>query len=202
MAGWQCGGAERRHDLCAVDAGYQADIAYEFVAESGVNSYIAAKGLGTARDQAGWRSPKPGKDCQAGNEWALVRQPNGMALLNVNTDFWKAQVHQGFAAPPSSAGSLMLYRAQRRDHMTFARQIVAEKQQEEFVPGRGRRLYWDKIRRDNHYLDCAVGARVAADVLGITLIGGEPAAAPAPRARRQREEGKSWIDTQDNWMGK
>lgn len=152
--GWVCAGKPIRHDLCLIDSGYQLDVAYAFVRESGQGRYLASKGLGTAKTQDGWRSLKPGKGRQIGNDWMIVRQPNGIRLVSMHADGWKKAVHEGFAAPMGTPGSLQLHRGELLEHRNFARQIVSERQEEEFVPGRGSRVYWNKVARDNHWFDC------------------------------------------------
>jgi phage terminase large subunit GpA-like protein len=168
--GWKCGNRAIVHDLCLVDSGYAKDIAYKFVKESGQRRYHASKGLGTARNQENWREIKPGKDRLVGPEWFVTLQPEGVHLVNLHSDHWKREVHQGFAAPPGTPGSLHLYHAEPRDHIQYARQITAERQEEEFIPGRGNRVFWNQITKDNHWLDCAYGCRAAADMLGVRLI--------------------------------
>ncbi len=165
----------RQPDLVLVDSGYQKDLVYTFVLESGQPRFLASKGLGTGRDQVNWRAPaapsdKPNNSKQVGNEWVVVVQPGGIRLVELHADHWKAVVHEGFAIAAGGPGSLTLFQAQNRDHLSFARQITAERREEEFVPGRGVRVFWNRLWKDNHYLDVTAYARAAADILGIRLI--------------------------------
>lgn len=182
VPGWTCAGAPRRHDLLLVDSGYQADVAYTFVRESG-NGYLASKGLGSARNQGAWRDMKPGKGRRVGAGWGIVRQPDGTRLVSMHADRWKRQLHQGFAAAAGAPGSLELFKREPREHLGFARQIIAEREEEEFVPGRGARRYWRQVSHANHYLDCSYGAMVAAAMLGINLVTGERVKQARPKGR-------------------
>ena len=173
LPGWRRGAQQISPDLVLVDSGYQKDVAYKFVRESGQGVYFATKGMGSAKNESAWRKPKPGKGRKISDDWAIVRQPNGVQLVEMHSDHWKREVHQGFGAPPGSPGSLHLFHADRREHLGFARQITAEREEEEFVPGRGTMTYWNKVFKDNHYLDCAYGCRCAADMLGIRLMPGQ-----------------------------
>lgn len=194
VPGWKHGESVITHDLCLVDSGYQPDIAYTFVKESGQGRYFAAKGLGTARNQTGWRAPKAGKDCQVGHDWFISRQPAGVRLVNMHSDHWKRAVHDGFSAPPGAAGSLSLYHAAPLDHVQFARQITAEREDEGFQPGVGTTRWWTVIRKDNHYLDCTYGCHVAADMLGIRLVKDPkpPMKTAGQPARRTRSRDTAW----------
>lgn len=179
-AGW--GG--RQPDLVLVDSGYQKDLVYQFVLESGQPRYTASKGLGTSRNQDSWRSPRESSDTKlVGNEWLIVLQPGGIRLAELHADHWKATVHEGFAIAAGGPGSITLFQAQVRDHLSFARQITAERREEEFVPGRGSRVFWNRLWKDNHYLDVTSYARAAADMLGIRLI---PRVTGAAAPRRQQ----------------
>lgn len=182
----------RQPDLILVDSGYQKDIIYQFVKESGQPRYLASKGLGTGRDQQGWRAPAESNEKkQVGNEWLIALQPGGIRLAELHSDHWKAVVHEGLGTAPGGPGSIALFSAQVRDHLSFARQITAERREEEFVPGKGSRIFWNRLWKDNHYLDVTSYARAAADMLGIRLVRPTPAA-PRPRhpandsAKKQR----------------
>jgi phage terminase large subunit GpA-like protein len=174
------GWSGRQPDLVLVDSGYQKDVVYQFVLESGQPRYLASKGLGSGRDQQGWRaSAESSEKRQVGNEWLIVLQPGGIRLAELHSDHWKAVVHEGFGMAAGGPGSLSLFNAQVRDHLSFARQITAERREEEFLPGKGLRVFWNRLWKDNHYLDVTSYARAAADMLGIKLV--RPVAMPSPR---------------------
>lgn len=182
-----------RHRLCLVDAGYQPDITFEFVREGGA-CYMASVGEGSAKhESAVWKEVKKGKGRTIGNHWAVVRQPTGNMLLHMHSDHWKMEVHDGFSAPAGAAGSLSLPTADKLELAGFARQIMAEKRQDDYVPGKGMVYYWDRVNRDNHYLDCTYGARCAADLIGLrpgkSEVGGPP---PWQDAYGERKASGQW----------
>jgi len=78
----------------------------------------------------------------------------GLALYFLDTGYYKELVHASLRV--DSPHPLHLHQDTGRD---FADQITAERQV--LVKGK---LRWEKVRRDNHYLDCAVYARAAAGV--------------------------------------
>jgi len=187
FAGPAGSGTPIRPDLVLIDAGWEPQIAHQFVAESGPGRYWASRGLGTARGQGNWTQPRAAKGRTIGNEWYLNPQADGTVLLLLHADHWKRAVHDGFAAPPTSAGSLQIYHADPKEHIAFARQILAETCEEEFLPGKGIIQRWRVLHRNNHWLDCAAGARCAADMVGIRLVEGR---APAPRKARVQTSGR------------
>jgi phage terminase large subunit GpA-like protein len=145
----------------------------------------AAKRAGAA---VAWRTDD-GTMWAAGDRWFLRRPPDGRALVTADVDHWKIWVHEAFRlhrAPdaPQPAGSLSLYGSDPDVHVELARHITAE-QQVERVDTAGRMyLIWERISRDNHWLDALVGCRVAAEVLGVRADDDVPTAGttrPAPQ---------------------
>jgi phage terminase large subunit GpA-like protein len=172
--GWQkADGGKAMPSIVLVDSGYKKEITYAFTQESGV-MYLPSKGLGSKRDQERWREPHPAKGRQIGRSWFLTRQPGGIRLLCVNSDEWKREVHEGFRILLGAPGSLSLFQAEKIYHLQFAKQITAERRIEEYAQGKGTQVYWVQERRANHYLDCTVLCRCAADILGVSAL---------PRAR-------------------
>jgi len=195
--GWRTkDGREVRHRLCLVDSGWKKDIAYEFVKESGQTHYIATKGLGSGRSQDSWKEPKKSKDKDKvlGHECFFTRQPGNVRLLNMNADYWKTQVHEGFIATGGTPGALMLFSAPERDFTEYARQIVSERRVEKYDPRKGMTLVWESMSHHNHWLDCAYGCMCAADLLGASTL---PRAEEKRRRRyaNEKKTGKKQIRT-------
>lgn len=192
--GWTVEGTERTlvPDLVLIDSGWEKEIAYALALESG-EQYYPARGLGTARNQMAWRAPKPAKNRIIGREWFMtIQPPSRVRLVNFHADHWKRVVHQGWAAAPATPGSLHLYKAEPSDHAAFARQTMAEREILGFVPGIGERTVWDRRYRDNHYFDCAVGCRVAAEMLGVGAES-EGQGRPTRKSKPKAQERKRWI---------
>ena len=162
--------------LVLVDSGYESEAVYKFCKESG-GQYLPAKGQGTGWKQKRWNPPKESK----GRDWYVSPQPDGSPLFVMHADHWKRKVHEGFLAAPGERGSLSLYAAAPTQHGDFGRHITAERQQEEFVAGKGTVLTWVRDRKANHWLDCTYGAMAAADSLGIRVVEGEKRKKAAPK---------------------
>lgn len=184
LPGW--GG--RQPDMTLIDSGYEQDVVYQFVRESGEPRFLACKGYGTSSRHGLWKSAMASEQTDqrgVGHEWRYYLQPSGVHLVVVHSDHWKAAVHDGFAAAGGAPGSLTLFEASAQEQAMriFARQIVAEQRQLAGGPGKEQRVVWVVHQKQNHYLDTAAYARCAADMLGIKL--GVPVGAPpAPKDRR------------------
>jgi phage terminase large subunit GpA-like protein len=91
-------------------------------------------------------------------------------LVHVNSDFWKSNLHQRLAMAPNQPGTVTLYEAASSDeHVEYSQQITAEIQKAQWIDGRGEIIIWDRIRRQNHYLDAgylsiAAGHFVATEI--------------------------------------
>jgi hypothetical protein len=72
----------------------------------------------------------------------------------VNSDYWKSNLHQRLAMDPDQPGAVTLYEAASpQEHVEYSQQITAEIQKAQWLSGRGEVIVWDRIRRQNHYLD-------------------------------------------------
>jgi hypothetical protein len=69
--------------------------------------------------------------------YEVVPQPAGHALVEINTDWWKSQVHSRLQTPIGQPGALTLFHASPTEHLSFAKHLTAERQVQEFVAGRG-----------------------------------------------------------------
>ena len=127
-----------------------------------------------------WPAAK-GKRC--GPEW-VPTEARGKQLVGViyDTNYWKKRFHDALSLGPGMKGNLSLFKAKPADHRMLADNWAAE------VPKKcehdGRVVYeWDaKPGQDNHFLDCGVGAMVAASLCGVSNL----AAKPAPAKKKKR----------------
>lgn len=181
----------RRPDLTLVDSGYEQDVVYRWVVESGEGRFLACKGYGSSSRNGLWRSGvQSSEKRQIGNDWRISVQPSGIRLVEIHTDPWKAAVHDGWAAPHGAPGSITLFRGSASDPALriFARQIVAEQREMDQAPGKELKIKWVVLSKQNHYLDTCAYARAAADICGVRLVriaaprkAGAPAGQPQPR---------------------
>ena len=169
-----------------IDSGWSAhqQAIYEFCRQAasglaaGQEVYRPAKGFGERqRGTQHYSAPK----ARGGNiryiglhydmRWQADPQIN---LVCVNSDYWKGDMHQRLAMSADELGRLTLYEgASPREHAEYGQQITAEAQKEQWVQGRGEVIVWERLRRENHYLDAgylslAAGHFVAAEMERMT----------------------------------
>ena len=100
------------------------------------------------------------------------------SLVEVNADHWKTWIHERLSTPQDAPGAMTFFHAPPRDHYVLARQLTAEKQVQVSVSGKGDVIRWERVRRNNHYLDCAYNAAAAAHAVGVRLLSVKPKAPP------------------------
>lgn len=166
----------RQPDLVLIDAGYEQQVVYDFVLESGEPQYLAARGQGTNSQFGQWTQGAASEATEVrevGNQYRITLQPAGARLVIVHDDHWKAAVQDGFFAKGAAAGSITIFHGdgQRDTHLRqFARQIVAEERQYVERPGKAPKLVWVLKSKQNHFLDTTKLARCAAEMLGIRMV--------------------------------
>lgn len=181
--------------ICLIDSGAWSEVVYQFMGElagKGVSGWWASKGHGLSQDQ-GRVYTEPGKITDRvmviGDRYHIALQESkAIALLHMDVDYWKSRVHAALNAPIGEAGSLVLCQDDWRNHMGIARALLSEVAIQEFVPDKGVVTRWKKRHRNNHWLDCVVGAFVGLDYLGLLSMA-QAEAAPRPRQELPREEG-------------
>lgn len=187
--GWGAGTGTARPEMVLVDSGWEPDIAYALCDESRhVTRFVPTKGYGTSRHQQAWHPPK---DTAKGMHWALTTPKPGVRLLVFDADHYKGEIHKGLAAPKEAAGSIGLFHAETRDLLPFIKQLLSERMEEQFVPGKGVKTFWNRLSKSNHWFDCVTGCRLAADVLGVTGYIRPEGGAPKKMAGYQRATGGS-----------
>jgi len=184
--GWICGDRAQPADIVLVDGAYQTDIARRFVEEStGGNDYWMTHGYGSRKGQHQYRAPKAGNGRTVGNHWALVPQDNAPPVAMLDADHWKTRVQDGWRAGDTANGTLHVFKAEQRDHWQFAKHQVAERQEEEFIQGKGVVRVWNVVHKHNHWLDCVAGNCAAADMIGIKIMPPQERAAPRPSSEQE-----------------
>lgn len=102
--------------------------------------------------------------------------------VKFDAGLWKSHVHARLATSPGDSGSLTLFGKSPTRHRMLAEQLTAETRERMRGTERVVDVWTLQPNRDNHLLDCLVGAAVAASVEGICLPGVGPVRRPAPRA--------------------
>lgn len=189
MKGW----AGKTPHRVIVDSGWEPEVAYAFVKESGQGTYVAAKGFGSkSRNGVFKAGTMKTKSRLIGNRWNISTQSNGILLLQVDADYWKAQVHDGFGIPEGASGTMTIFKADKRNRgmRIFARQMTAEYREVDLTPGTTHGYRWVVASKQNHYLDCASMARCGADLLGIRAVKPKKRPAKNPSARAQQSQAR------------
>lgn len=174
--------------LVLVDSGDYTDAVYEFCRSTGP-PFFPAKGY------EGWRFRMPDESETKQpfqNAYASYQEHADVWLYNIDSWYWKNWVHERFSIQPLDTGmfvdgSLSLFNpVANKQHLTYAKQIVAEELQIVFEPGKGERKKWAPLSAANHYLDATAYMCCAAACTGMRLISSEQ-----PVSERVREKAKS-----------
>jgi hypothetical protein len=90
----------------------------------------------------------------------------GVMLVHMNSDHWKSELHQRLMMPAASPTAITLYDAASvSEHREFSEHLTAEKQIEKYVEGRGEVIAWDRVSRNNHWLDSTYSAVCAGEAV-------------------------------------
>ena len=179
-------GATFRVERLMVDAnwGKSTDVIYQFIRESPSPTLILpAHGtyIGAASRAIPERKRQPGD--RVGLHWMIPAKPRrARRYILYDTNFWKSFVASRLATAVGDKGSLTIWGDKPARHRMLADHIMAEYCIR--TEGQGRTVDEWKIRPnrpENHYLDCLVGAAVAAAERGVALPGLQP---PVKKRRR------------------
>jgi len=171
------GGKKRQLDQCWIDAGYKGEVVYEFIKSKRTDANIWRPSIGLGSGQYKGKNyyepKKKGKSVRyIGQRYHVsLDSGRGVFVVSVDADHWKLRAHEALATPPGRSGCMGLFAGTQRDHLSFVRQITAEKMVEEFVPGKGVVRKFVRLHRQNHWLDCLYGCCASAHFCGIESIG-------------------------------
>lgn len=214
LAGWPMGEARKAPDEVWIDARWHEhqETVYAFCRESGP-PFCPSMGYGSGQQtHATYTAPKTTGNLVKwiGDGYHITHFPKkGVNVAEVDADRWKSWLHERLSCPrydtanqQPTRGAITFYQsADRREHFKLTKHITAEKEVEEFVPGKGMVKKWIKLRQANHWLDTLYNAAAAGHYRGIRLvqpqiqIAAPPLEPPAESSRRRpaadRKEG--WI---------
>jgi phage terminase large subunit GpA-like protein len=200
MAGWPVATAQGQRQIPPqvwIDAGYETGTVYTFCQQTG-ERFRPAVGRGAAQQRHQWynRPTQTGSIVKHIGEgyhmnWLPAEQ---LYLVEVDADHWKTWVHQRLSTPPGHPGAMSLFQAPPQDHLSLAKHLTAEVKMEEFVTGKGVVVKWERLRRQNHWLDALYNACAAGHAAGARLV---EAAAQSPKVVTpppSEPEAEPWID--------
>jgi phage terminase large subunit GpA-like protein len=178
QAGWPVAHAEAEKrispTLVFADSGYMAPVVYAFCRESG-EPFRPAAGRGASQQHRQWYN-RPTQGGASTVNWlgeashAVWLAAEQVRLVEMDADYWKTWVHQRLVTPIGSPGAMTLYRAPAQDHLSLAKHLTAEVKTEEFVAGKGVVTKWERVRKQNHWLDALYNSCVAGYGTGVRLV--------------------------------
>lgn len=188
-------GAMVRIDRCLIDAnwGQSSDVVYQFCRQSKyAGILLPSHGRYVGASSIPFSDYKRKRGDRVGLNWRIPTITGRRTVRHVvfDTNYWKSFVHSRLAVPMGDPGCLSLFGRSAERHRLIAEHLTSEYRVK--TEGRGRTVDEWKLRvdgLDNHWLDCLVGAAVAASMQGATLFGMETKATPEPRIRLSTLQG-------------
>ena len=182
-------GAMVRVDRCLIDAnwGSSTDVVYQFCRQSPhAGVLMPSHGRYVGASSIPFSDYKRKRGERIGLNWRVPVVTGKRAVRHIvfDTNYWKSFVHARLAVPMGDPGCLSLYGSKPESHRLIAEHLTSEYRVK--TEGRGRTVDEWKLRvdgLDNHWLDCLVGAAVAASMHGAVLFGTDAEATPRRRLR-------------------
>ena len=143
------------------------------------------RGVGVSSMPMSEYTRRPGD--RVGLNWHLsvVKEHRSLRRVEFDSNFWKSFVHARFATAMGDKSCLSIFGDKPEQHRLFAEHITAEHRVVTKREGSSRTVdewKWNINRPDNHWLDCLVGACVAASMQGVALA--ESSVAPGDKPKR------------------
>ncbi|GIK54168.1 MAG: hypothetical protein BroJett014_31410 [Planctomycetota bacterium] len=188
-------GAMVRIDRCLIDAnwGSSTDVVYQFCRQSShAGVLMPSHGRYVGASSIPFFDYKRKRGERIGLNWRVPVVTGKRAVRHVvfDTNYWKSFVHARLAVPMGDPGCLSLFGSKPEPHRLIAEHLTSEYRVR--TEGRGRTVDEWKLRvegLDNHWLDCMVGAAVAASMHGAVLFGTDTHAERRPRLRLSSLQG-------------
>lgn len=186
-------GAAVRIDRCLIDAnwGQSSDVVYQFCRQSPHAAIVVpSHGRYVGASSIPFSEYKHKRGDRVGLNWRIPIVKGNRSVRHVvfDANWWKSFVHARLAVPMGDPGGLSLFGRKPEQHRLLTEHLTAEYRVK--TQGRGRTVDEWKLRADgldNHWLDCLVGAAVAASIEGATLFGMGGGPTP-PRQRLKLSE--------------
>ena len=133
---------------------------------------LSCKGLGVRAKDRKFAEHKVKANEQKGHHWLRLRVPEvaSQQYFRHDTNYWKSQVHLGFATDTGSSGSLDLFKARPERHRMIAEHCNGQRCVR--VKAKGNELdEWDQLpgKPDDHLFDTLAAALAGASYLGCRL---------------------------------
>lgn len=166
-------GVAMRLDRVLIDANYETALVKQFCRRSdhaGLITPSHGRYVGASSAPMDQYKRRPGE--RYGLNWliSVPKDRTGGRHVAFDANYWKSFIHSRLATASGDPGSLTLFGKRPEAHRMLSEQLTAEYAVR--TVGRGRTVDEWKLRvsgQDNHFLDCLVGAAVAASIAGATL---------------------------------
>ena len=173
-------GLDMQIDRCLIDAnwGQSTDVVYQFCRQSQYSRILLpSHGKYVGSSSIPFSEYKRKKGDRVGHHWRIPNTTGKRAVRHalIDTNYWKSFIQARLAVAMGDPGCLSLYGRDEKWHRALAEHLTAEYRIKTIA--RGREVDEWKLhvnRPDNHWLDCLVGAGVAASIEGVILQGIEP----------------------------
>lgn len=182
-------GAMVRIDRCLIDANWGAstDVVYQFCRQSPYAGVLMpSHGRYVGASSLPFSDYKRKRGERLGLNWRVPIVTGKRAVRHVvfDTNYWKTFIHARLATPMGDPGCLALFGRKPNRHRLLAEHLTSEYRVK--TEGRGRTVDEWKLRvdgLDNHWLDCLVGAAVAASMEGAVVLGTDVITVARPRMK-------------------
>ncbi|GMV72861.1 MAG: hypothetical protein AMXMBFR77_26980 [Phycisphaerales bacterium] len=169
-------GAMVRIDRCLIDAnwGQSTDVVYQFCRQSRHSAVLMpSHGRYVGASSIPMSEYRRRRGDRVGLNWRVPLITGKRAVRHVvfDTNYWKSFIHARLAVPMGDPGCLSLFGQKAEQHRLLADHLISEYRVT--TQGRGRTVDEWKLRvdgLDNHWLDCLVGAAVAASMQNVGLF--------------------------------
>jgi hypothetical protein len=186
-------GATLRLARLQIDAGWQTETVRLFIRQSQYRDILTpSKGIGIGPGQTAIADfhKRPGE--KIGLDWILgIAGPDRLRLLRFDSNAWKDRAASMLTRPMGQRGGLTLFGTRPADHELLAAHLSSEYPTRTEAKGRVVNVWSRFADRENHLMDAAIGAMVAASLEGLS-----PLAAMGVKPRPARKPGLSFVEMQ------
>jgi len=196
-------GQPARLDAVLIDCGYMTETVLQFYRTAPLPGMLVPSRGRAART---FNTRLNAKTIRRGDGWRIDEWTGGNVLIH-NSDAQRMAMHQAWLLPHGAPGGLTIFGDTPAQHVSFARQVTAERLAE-YVRGDVCDHYvWHPVPGErNDWLDCMTGARVgalfllgAAGQLNIGAPANAPAAPQPPPIPRPPRISPGWGNTTGGW---
>jgi hypothetical protein len=169
-----------------IDSGWETKTVRLFIRQSAHRERITlSKGYGLGPQHMSMAEYRKQTGQRIGDNWVL--DPAGadqLRLLRFDTNPWKSRLADMLARPMGLKAGVTLFGDRPADHELLALHLTSELPTRVEAKGRSVNVWSRRADRENHLLDCLVGAAVAATLEGVSPLF---AISGAPVVRQERK---------------